>query len=425
MEDIRRTFEPTRKAIGINHPLLDTLPKSTNFGNSPTWGDYVAASDTRSIASGSTYYSALSRTSARSMKVVPGGLRRDNEYARVLQSEELWPVPFDIEQNWSGRGQHAEFKKGEEPLINSLLQVQDTLGHTRTAFVQSVKCKRILLARKTITCGKNTMTKEEAIKEVAHLTRLNHAHIVRIIGTYVKGRELSILLYPVAKFNLGEFFDRFSSLPNDACVKRLDMYFAGVRFHTCLSSALHYIHNNLTKHMDIKPQNILVEESSTGYRPYIADFGIARHYEKHEDIETDGHISFTRRYAAPEVVNQDTRGLPADIFSLGCVFLEIHVKIQSPWDDIALAAKVEKTLETNITGDRSYQANIVGLQEVLAESWEETRDHLAAAVINTVQSMLVKEPQKRPSAEAISKSFQNICGSHPCCIMGQVSLMAM
>jgi hypothetical protein len=118
---------------------------------------------------------------------------RHSEYAKLSAQKKLWPIDPEVEQDWSGRGQHAEFQKDEQKLINEVLEVQENLGSTRTAIVQSVKCRRILLARKTITCGKQTMTKQEAIEEVSHLTRLNHAYILRVVGTYVKGRELSIL----------------------------------------------------------------------------------------------------------------------------------------------------------------------------------------------------------------------------------------
>ena len=103
----------------------------------------------------------------------------------------------------------SNLETDEQRVINDILEVQSDLGSTRTAVVESVKCRRILLARKTITCGKHTMTKEEAIKEVSHLTRLKHAHILQVIGTYVKGRLLSTLLYPVATYNLKGFL-RFS-----------------------------------------------------------------------------------------------------------------------------------------------------------------------------------------------------------------------
>ena len=74
------------------------------------------------------------------------------EWYRFLQARNLIPLPFE-EQNWSGRGQHAEFNKGEEKDIP--LVIEKALGHSTTALVQSVLCKRIRLACKTIKCAEN------------------------------------------------------------------------------------------------------------------------------------------------------------------------------------------------------------------------------------------------------------------------------
>jgi serine/threonine protein kinase len=342
---------------------------------------------------------------------------REDEYAQLLQSRRLWPVDPKEEQDWSGRGQHAKFQKNEQGLINSILEVEDNLGSTRTAVVQSVKCRRILLARKTITCGKQTMTREEAIAEVSHLTRLNHAHIVRVIGTYVKGRELSILLYPVADYNLETFLDKYRATPENS-----DMWWnmacSGNNFYRCLSSAVRCIHHNLTKHMDIKPQNILIRRIyEHRYSPYIADFGIARSYKTPKDIETDGRTSFTKRYAAPEVVNQGLRGLPADIFSLACVFLEMvsiyFIKnTRSAWED-----GLQAIFDSNVLGDTSYQANARHLQLYLRgylASW--TNFSYSSGGLIMLIRMLDDDPRVRPTAEDLVTFF----GELPCCTTGSV-----
>jgi len=233
-----------------------------------------------------------------------------------------------IEKNWSGRGQHVEFQRHDRKLLSDILEVQDILGSTRTAVVESVKCKRILLARKTIRCGRN-FTKTQAIEEVAHLNRLDHSHLVQVIGTYAIENELSILMYPVAEYNLETFIQ-------DLDINHMADYewIRRIRFleHSmgCLATAVMYIHSKMTKHMDLKPTNILIRDirnSATyglgAFKVYIADFGISRSYDTLDATETDGPTMFTRKYAAPEVVDRQRRGLAADVFSLGCVFVEI------------------------------------------------------------------------------------------------------
>jgi serine/threonine protein kinase len=343
---------------------------------------------------------------------------RSSEYARLLAKEKLWPVDPMIEQNWSGRGQHAEFQSNEQHLINNLLVVQENLGSTVTAIVQSVKCRRILLARKAITCGRQTMTKEQAVTEVAHMTRLSHAHILRVIGTYVKGRELSILLYPVAEYNLTTFLE---ALPQRSGreVPRDNKYSSATHFFPCLSSSVRHIHSTLTKHMDIKPQNILVRlvDSDDKYRVYIADFGIAKSYLTPDAIETDGRTSFTRKYAAPEVVLQDKRGLPADIFSLGCVFLELTNAL---WP---ASTEGFDTIIADSGPKSSYEANI----DLIQSKYDcptfiyNNGDEQLLVDLPLIMEMLNRDPKDRPTVEQLCKHF----GTRPCCTEGPPALEAM
>ncbi|PSN69401.1 kinase-like protein [Corynespora cassiicola Philippines] len=389
----------------------------------------------KSVVSQSTYWTAPSTWSTQSYHTAPGGdskgdfpkktpdrnrLHFNNEYAKILQSKNLWPVDPTIEQDWSGRGQHAEFQESERGILNGVLEVQQTIGSSANAIVESVKCKRILLARKTIRCSRN-FTKQQATEEVAHLTRLNCRHIVQVIGTYTISSYLSILMYPVADFNLKDFLDELKNGPpfsyKEICYSN-DL----LTFEHCLVSALSYIHSHMIKHMDIKPQNILLGPSRLEHplfrsgeldimpihAVYLADFGIARAYASIDDTETEGPTSFTRKYAAPEVVERQARGLSADVFSLGCVLLEILAVrktgvISAGGRDFNWELK--GVLESNEHFDTSYQANIEQLQGLIRDDW----------MLHEAQmSMLERDPKKRPTAGQLTKVWPPFS----CCKMG-------
>ncbi|KAF2848085.1 hypothetical protein T440DRAFT_176120 [Plenodomus tracheiphilus IPT5] len=72
--------------------------------------------------------------------------------------------------------------------------------------VSAIRTRRIKLARKTIRCSRK-LTKETVIAEVEHLHRLQHAHILRVVGTYTLKKNLAILLYPATPWNLEEFME--------------------------------------------------------------------------------------------------------------------------------------------------------------------------------------------------------------------------
>lgn len=370
---------------------------------------------------------------------------RESAYTQLLIKKNLWPVDPRIEQDWSGRGQHAEFLPEESKALEELLVVEDTLGRTNTATVESVRCRRILLARKTILCPR-PLSRKQAIDEVAHLTRLEHAHIVRVIGTYTLKRNLAILLYQVTDYNLETFLGAFRH-DSDNTNRVAAMAASGLNFFSCLSSAIAYTHSKLTKHMDIKPQNILVKETyneAWAFKVYLADFGISRSYQSEDSVETDSPTSFTRKYASPEVTRQQTRGLPADIFSLGCVFLEMFAvfhKEQAETVDAGQKAywksrdvdncyrrratvlgtlrhRLGVQLQQKPPTDRSYQANLESIGQEL-QRFASTHDLGNARVLThenlaIIQRMLYEDPGVRPKAEQLRDHFRQ----QACCTAG-------
>ncbi|KAF2260729.1 kinase-like protein [Lojkania enalia] len=242
------------------------------------------------------------------------------------------------------------------------------LGQSASALVESVLCRRIQLARKRIKCNRK-LTREEAVSEVEHLRKLEHSHIVRLVGTYTLRKDLSILLYPAADCNLEDFMDEASEGFGTIYFKEgfihheLNLKLRSLtHFFGCLSNAVNFMHQRNIKHMDIKPNNVLVRKIDTSskglnehYKIYVADFGIARAYQTAAASETDSPTSYTRTYAAPEVVLQERRGFKADIFSLGCVFVEMLATV---WSSKMNRRFELQEIRCNEEGDMSYHANI-------------------------------------------------------------------
>jgi hypothetical protein len=279
-----------------------------------------------SVASGGTgdkRWSVQTFLSAPTPDLTTEATVKANAWSETLKERDIIPDP-ELE-NWSqGRGQHVQYQTDERDLIP--LTLESLLGHGLTARVESVRCKRVRLARKVIRCNRRTKLKfDDALQEVLHLYRAQHSHIVRLVGTYVIDDELVILTYPCAEWNLEQFMLTASTAP-DARDRSKVLW----KFFTCLAKALEFIHSVPIKHMDIKPLNILVRDirhssvnESDLYKIYLTDFGSSKFYPSVEDAETDGMRPVTLRYAAQEVVLHETHGLSADIFSMGCVFTEM------------------------------------------------------------------------------------------------------
>lgn len=196
----------------------------------------------------------------------PRSILRSNTSAwnAYLREKGLIPNPFE-EMDWSGRGQHAEFDATEQSEIP--LTFEKLLGRGGAAKVESVRCRRIRLARKTVQVSRR-LKKEEVMKEVEHLQRLKHSHIIRVVGTYTLPRKLSILLYPVADFTLDDFLE---SIQDDLKPEeRSSRLYAISTFLRCLAKALAYIHEKAMKHMDIKPKVSELDVDTRAFESAIA-----------------------------------------------------------------------------------------------------------------------------------------------------------
>jgi serine/threonine protein kinase len=256
------------------------------------------------------------------------------------------------------------------------------------------------IVRKTLK-NRNQTALDELKKEVNVLQKLRHPHIIRFLGAYSKGDKMSILLSPVAETTLAVWLDK------SAAEQPANLFETIVKMFGCLASSVRYLHEQrpVVKHMDIKPQNILVVEGDREFPHVIlCDFGVS----SAEDRADDQSRPWTRQYIAPEVFEGFARKQAADIWSLGCVFAEMA--------SIPLSQDNELWMDFSKTfGGRSgtyYWQDVPGVQKKLTALAAEANRPSEKTVVRMLLNMLSAQPDERPDASSLTKVFTPA----PCCL---------
>jgi serine/threonine protein kinase len=145
------------------------------------------------------------------------------------------------------------------------------------------------LGRKTLK-NRGPAAIQDLWEEVSVLQKLRHPHVIRFLGAYSQGDKMSILISPIADTTLSLWLDRFSSEKPDNFSQIITKMFG------CLASSVRYLHEQrpVVKHLDIKPQNVLIVEGD-GEFPHVVlcDFGISTS----DDVSAQTIRPLTRQYA--------------------------------------------------------------------------------------------------------------------------------
>ena len=147
------------------------------------------------------------------------------------------------------------------------------------------------------------------------LAGLDHPNLAKLLdgGTSEEGMP-----YFVMELIDGQPITEYCDQHNLSSRERLKLF-----LQVC--AAVHYAHQRLIIHRDIKPGNILV---TTDGQPKLLDFGIAKIVEPGPDPgEAEATLTsfrvLTPRYASPEQMKGDAMTIATDVYSLGVVLYEL------------------------------------------------------------------------------------------------------
>ncbi|RYC79911.1 hypothetical protein BFJ63_vAg17203 [Fusarium oxysporum f. sp. narcissi] len=310
------------------------------------------------------------------------------------------------ELDWAGRGtSHVDFPADEVlPLSQGRF-----LGHGINGGVFETTVCGQTVAWKRRYCRRQIGAQD--LREMDILKKIDGRHIIKLVGTYTHGPFLGLLLWPVAVCDLGTFLEDVDNLlkgPGDAGIdyqamtqrlhslgidttQNLDSahYAALTRLKQSIgytSSAIAYLHQRSIRHKDIKPSYILL--SSAGL--WVTDFGTSTDFSGISQSITQNGERGTPKYFAPEVAEYEPNGRSADIFSLGCVFLEMMGLCNG------YSLKYLKSLRPK--KDLSFQANLDHILHWFNFSGTEVKSVADQQLMALVREMLAPTAQERPTA---------------------------
>ncbi|KAF2809121.1 kinase-like protein [Mytilinidion resinicola] len=243
------------------------------------------------------------------------------------------------------------------------------------------------------------------------LNRLKHPHILELLASFSYQNKRN-LIFPFAEDGDLESLFKKSDRPPELCDD-----FAFYRCMSQLSSALEKMHGytisaNLDPkviglHRDLKPSNILVSKNKF----ILADFGLSSIKLFTSSSATPFRIG-GGDYLAPECediesLSKGIAGRASDIWSLGCVLVELLVYMRDgpPGIDSFRKDRVFKctwTMRTFHGPGKSVNPHVIKLLDEMESNGSTT----SGLLIRMIRVMLSVEPSDRPLAAEITRKLQ-------------------
>ncbi len=195
------------------------------------------------------------------------------------------------------------------------------------------------------------------IKEAQTIAGFEHPHIIKILDIFEENDTAYYVMEFHSNGSLADLLHKSGPLTEDLAIKYIRQ----------VASALCYIHEHNTVHLDVKPSNILLNKNGD---TILIDFGTSKHYDSAGEQTSTTPIGYSKGYA------------PLEQYRDG------DVKQFTPATDIyALGA----TLYALLTGNNPPEASIVyeeGLKRI-----EGVSDFIWSSIFVSMSPKRIERPQ--------------------------------
>ena len=381
-----------------------------------------------------------------------------SKYAPIFLSEQYRAVP----RKWT-EGLHMVIEE-EEPLP---FMVEQTYTEGSYGVVWKVKdsvsgayyARKQQLAR---TEEEHASARIHLEEEKKRLTTLSHKHVIRLVSSYQRGRLFGLLLEPAATCDLERLIKRYYDYGNNydafrGCLTRDWIRPVFMQAFGCLSIGLSYIHKQDIRHKDVKPANILYDGKRRHEESRLlwADFGLAYDFSATGNSKTKSTKVYSQRYAAPEILAASVRlvtdrslksdldrlvhgpsdtvpdaliqsnyddeekghGRKTDIFSMGCVFLELLACLFD--QKLPMDRRTPRTMRepSRRAREASEEVRVFSdhIPELMAWAKEVDTKPELSPLLGLATRMISSDPEDRPM---IGDVVRDVAAANPQCFCG-------
>ncbi|OCL07353.1 kinase-like protein [Glonium stellatum] len=382
-----RPFIPDNAGVGWPDLQADTL-LPTLFVSTADYSRYPLPATTPTLSHGLIKYEL-------------------NPSSRDKATDILYKSLEDIVRECGWQWDHCVFVDARE----APLTLVRSLGHGSLGVVEEVSIasqNKSTFVRKRVQIPYSNREQILRIikREAAVMAKLIHPHITKIIGSYEDKSAYrifySLLSYPVGDSDLKTFLeilgeqqaDQDESSYGTPVVERREWLWT---WFGCLAGALDYMHDSGVRHQDVKPSNIV----HRGRNIYFTDFSSADEFRVGHTTSTESPACTSDMYSAPEVFEFGERhGLGTDIFSLGCVFLEMLTVLCQ-----TTVASFQEFCCTDVTKPNN-RSRVLLYRNSLGQVREWFSHHEAhQEIYKTIECMLEQKREDRPRAQVVLRSM--------------------
>ena len=179
----------------------------------------------------------------------------------------------------------------------------------------------------TVTNAANQVTfdkhKDKFKKEALRLSKFHHSNLVRVSEYFEENNTAYYVMSYIEGESLRNKLNHEGALSESLVQNYLRQSLP----------ALEVVHRVKIWHLDIKPENIMVDKNG---KVYLIDFGASKHIEQAGTLTTSSAMAFTPGYYPPEQLSPDMHNIGAwtDIYALGATLYNLLTKKNPPTFDV-------------------------------------------------------------------------------------------